>query len=308
MSRHIFYCSDLSRGVAEKTYGTASRGDLWLLVEYPYAWSPKALQESSLAHVVKSYLQNFLQNNSRARLLFIKQGRLREGVRFFVVRSREENPSIARFELERYEQLLEINPLSPTGAKITDKPLYLVCTHGRRDKCCAKFGYPLYKSLKEQFGDSVWQSSHVGGDRFAANLVCFPHGLFYAHVTEDVAARIAAEYEMGRLVIENYRGRTCYTYPVQAAEYFIRKETGLSQIKTLHHQDCQRLEQRIWRVRFKTDDGKIYEAQISAFASSFRNFITCHSDQEQTVVQYRLDDLRVAKRDLAHPLYGENLL
>ncbi|HYE65716.1 MAG TPA: sucrase ferredoxin [Pyrinomonadaceae bacterium] len=302
MSQYPFYCSELSRRAAEKTYGTASVGDVWLLVEYPYEWKPKAFQESELAPEIKWYLSSIIKTIPRARLLFIKQDRPRkEHLSLFVVRCRESDPFILKFKLGQYRQLLDLDLASVAagnlsgGGTITERPLYLVCTHGRRDKCCAKFGYPLYKSLKEMAGDFVWQSSHVGGDRFAANLVCFPHGLFYAHVTEGAGQRIITEYEQRRLALENYRGRACYSYAIQAAEYFIRAESGLTMLDELRHVDCQRLDEKAWRVKFiAPGQGRVYEAEVTGRMSEFQNFITCHASEEKSVIQYLLSRYRVS--------------
>ena len=58
----------------------------------------------------------------------------------------------------------------------------------------------------------------MGGDRFAANLVCFPDGLFYAHVTEHDERAVIEAYGARRIALSHYRGRACYSQPVQAAE------------------------------------------------------------------------------------------
>jgi len=310
MSRPFFYCSDLARASRERSFGTASVGETWLLVEYREAWGAHALEDSTLSAALKRHLSNFCQTVPRARLLFIKQERMRSSapLNCFVVRCRERAPSIERFELSAYDDLLKFDPAelaagaSPAvGFVQRDAPLYLVCTHGKRDKCCAKFGYALYKTLRggEAEGDvggRIWQSSHVGGDRFAANLVCFPHGLFYAHVSEDGGRRIVEEYERRQLTLEGYRGRACYSYPVQAAEFFIRTETKLSALDALRYRRHERTGDRSWRVAFiETTAGtgaKIHEVQIAARASEFRNYITCQSAEERPVIQYVLENYR----------------
>ncbi len=310
MSRQLFFCSELSRRVAEKPHGTASIGDVWLLVEYAQAWGSNALADSDLSPELKKYLSRLVKSIPRARLLFIKQERpplerrnIKDRINVFVVRTRERAPFIVKFELESYEQLMNIDVAavvveggaSGGGGVVTQEPLFLVCTHGRRDKCCAKFGYALYKSLRGHVGDSVWQSSHVGGDRFAANLICFPHGLFYAHVTEEVGRTIVAEYAQGRLALGGYRGRVCYGYAVQAAEFFIRRESGITGLDELRFLRRARVDENHWRVQFVVPaTGRIYEAQVVSRLSEFENHVTCHSTGEQRVIQYLLDTDGVA--------------
>jgi hypothetical protein len=304
MSRPFFYCSELSRLAAEKSYGTASTGEVWVLVEYPYAWGPKALEDSALSFAVKRHLSRLNRSIQRVRLLFIKRERPAVGsfklaaldtFKLFVVRARERDPFIVEFKLESYEQLLSLNigaaaAGEATAGIIRRDPLFLVCTHGRRDKCCAKFGYALYKNLRAGTGARVWQSSHVGGDRFAANLVCFPHGLFYGHVGEDAGRRIVDEFAEGRLVLDGYRGRTCYGHAVQSAEFFIRRESGLRGLDELRYLRRERLSENSWRVQFAAHDGqRIHVAQVTGRPSPFQNYITCHATEEQSVVQFELD-------------------
>lgn len=305
MVQQDFYCSQLSRGVEENTFGTASVGEVWLLVEYTEPWGPKALEDSSLSREVKNYLNQLIRRIPRARLLFIKQERRHQrSFNFFIIRSREQHPFIIRFELDDYEKLreryLDVAAVA-AGEKTLDgelvtEPLYLVCTHGKRDKCCAKFGFPLYKTLREGRDGVVWQSSHVGGDRFAANLLCFPHGLFYAHMTDESALEIVSRYERGQIVLDKFRGRACYSYPVQSAEFFIRRETGLTGINELRGLSNERLDGNGWRVRFTTPDAKeIHEAVIKRRTSDFQNYITCSDVEQKSVVQFFLDDYSVSR-------------
>jgi hypothetical protein len=302
MIQQTFYCSELSRDAGEKVFGTASTGEVWLLVEYPFPWGAHALESSALSPAVKSHLARLLKTIPRSRLLFIKQHTRPDGdFNLFVVRAREQRPYVVELTLSDYEDLRRVNVSaiaagdSTEGGVLMRDPLYLVCTHGRRDKCCAKFGYALYKSLREREGASVWQSSHVGGDRFAANLVCFPHGLFYARVTGEVGARIMAEYARGRIMLENYRGRACYSHQLQAAEHFVRAESGIAGLGELQHAGGARISEASWRFRFHAPtEGKIYEAQVASRASEYENFITCHSQETKSVRQFVLEEFRAA--------------
>ncbi|HEX8473503.1 MAG TPA: sucrase ferredoxin [Pyrinomonadaceae bacterium] len=305
-----FFCSELSRRAAEKTFGTASTGGTWLLLEYAGAWGPKALEESALSPAIKAFFNQTFRAIPHSRLLFIKRGRVGGAtVSFFVVRCREREPFVVKFELESYEQLLEIDIAavragrSLEGGSIVREPLFLVCTHGRRDKCCAKFGMPIYSHLREFAGESVWQSSHVGGDRFAANLVCFPHGLFYAHMTEDAARRVVRQYGERRLVLDKYRGRACYSHHVQAAEFFTRSETGATELDALRFLDSVRRGEKSWRVRFAGMDAeKIYEADVSCRMSEFENYITCHDEAQKNVPQFMLEDFRIVASPPDNPV------
>jgi hypothetical protein len=295
-----FYCSVASRESGEQVFGTASVGDFWVLLEYAGLWAPHALEGSALAPEIKARLLNLPKVIPRARTLFIRRGRVgTPHINLFVVRSRERGSAIVKFELGAYADLLDVDfealaaGSTAGGGRLSNEPLYLVCTHGRRDKCCAKFGWPLYKSLRERAGEAVWQSSHVGGDRFAANLVCFPHGLFYARVSEEAGARVVEEYGRGRIRVENYRGRACYGHHVQAAEFFVRHESGAAGVDELRYAGASRVDDAARCVRFAASDGgTVHEAVVRRRASDFRNLVTCHDVEQKAVPQYVLEAYR----------------
>jgi hypothetical protein len=92
------------------------------------------------------------------------------------------------------------------GVPVT-APQYLVCAHGRRDVCCARLGGPLARELSAARPAQVWETTHVGGHRYAANLVILPHGLYYGPVDRDSAVAAIAAYERGEIAGARYRGR-----------------------------------------------------------------------------------------------------
>ena len=117
---------------------------------------------------------------------------------------------------------------STTAGAPVDHPLFLVCTHGKHDRCCAKYGRPLYDAVCEQVEDGwVWQSTHVGGDRFAGNLVVLPEGVYYGRVEPSEAWPVLEAALDGRVHLPHYRGRSCHGFPAQAAERGVREQTGL---------------------------------------------------------------------------------
>jgi hypothetical protein len=90
------------------------------------------------------------------------------------------------------------------GLTRTDARLACVCTHGRHDVCCAEQGRPIARSLERSHPDVTWEISHIGGDRFAGNLLLLPHGLYYGRVTADSATTVVSAYTQGRMEL-----RTC---------------------------------------------------------------------------------------------------
>ena len=94
--------------------------------------------------------------------------------------------------------------------------------------------------------------------------------------------------------LEKWRGRACFSYPVQAAEFFIRSAAGITGRDELRHLGSERIEQGRWRIRFVTPDERItHEATVSRRTSTFHNYITCAGTEEKFVIQFFLDDYGV---------------
>jgi hypothetical protein len=259
------FCAEFSAEGGEPLAATASRIDHWLLVEYRGLWSPEPLAGSALSEAVKDRLQEQVAALPRSRLLFIRRPdrRSRPELTCFFGRTREEGSRFVRLELESHEDLLGVDFTSWPGNPL-EHPLLVVCTHGKRDRCCARYGRPLYDALCAVMDeDHLWQCTHVGGDRFAGNLVCFPEGLYFGRVDPADAWALLEEYLAGRIHLPRYRGRCCYSFPVQAAEVASRHEARARGIDALRLEGVERIGSDAWRVAFRAD-GRRYEADVVA--------------------------------------------
>ena len=90
-----------------------------------------------------------------------------------------------------------------------------VCVHGSRDTCCASFGSPVYQYLRNQlipkFGSlRVWQSSHIGGHKFAPNIIDFPSGRNWVRLTEQEAEVVVNSKGSTDFLTNCYRGNLAY--------------------------------------------------------------------------------------------------
>jgi hypothetical protein len=126
------------------------------------------------------------------------------------------------------------SPRGPGIGASVDAAL-LVCTHGRREVCCAKYGRPVATALAAEFGSIAWETTHIGGDRFAAGLVALPSGAYFGRLDPAEAVRTAQSALVGELDLEHYRGTAGTPVAVQAAECFLRREFGLTRIQAVRH-------------------------------------------------------------------------
>jgi hypothetical protein len=227
------FCADLSRENDEPLAATASRIDNWFLVEYRGLWARDALTGSGLSDQVKQHLLDQVRSVPHGRLLFVRRPdrRGRPELVAFTAASKPDEIAVTRTEFADYEDLRGLDLLAGTAV---EHPLFLVCTHGKHDPCCARLGRSLYEALRDELApDWVWQVSHIGGDRFAGNLVCLPEGLYYGRVDRETAGPVLDEHLARRILIPSYRGRSIYTFAVQAAERVLRERTGLVGIDDL---------------------------------------------------------------------------
>jgi hypothetical protein len=170
--------------------------------------------------------------------------------------------------------------------------LYLVCTNGRHDPCCAQLGRPVVRALREVLGETVWECSHVGGDRFAGNLVCLPDGLYYGRLGPAEALRVVQSYERGVIELAHYRGRAGDLFTVQAAEYFLRQAESLVGIDDLVPERQRTLSAGVVEVRFSGSGGRRFDVRIGVRPSPEARQLTCTAVTEGHPADYALLDLR----------------
>ncbi len=280
-----FFCSQQSQANGETLFGTVAQIRSWLLIEYPGVWRHDAIADSPLfSPEVKAHLRR-----AADRALLIRQDHAsRCPLRTFLVDSCSRPPAIRQGEVEDYSQLPGQIAYMRSAASSTGL-MFAVCTHARHDKCCAKFGNPVWCALRDLRPQNAWQCSHVGGDRFAANVVVLPYGIYYGRVTPETLPELVQRSEAGEVWLPGYRGRSCYPRTVQVAEHFLRRETGETRIDAYRQVTVSRKAAPRTEVVFESlVDGSRYLVGFTAHESAFRQRLTCETEDESPVQQYEL--------------------
>jgi hypothetical protein len=169
------------------------------------------------------------------RVLAVRRpGRTPRGVRrrWVLADTRDAHESLRWGSFGQDAELATLPLDADTGAPDSN-PLYLVCTHGRHDACCALRGRPVAAALERERPGRVWECSHVGGERFAANLLLLPSGLLYGRVLPFAAAEFVAAVERGEVVGALLRGRVGLPPAAQAALGFAYEHLALRRRDTL---------------------------------------------------------------------------
>lgn len=224
--------------------GTAGRATAWLALEHVGHWGRDVLDGSALGKELSEALGEAVSQAGLKFLLIRQAGR--EGRVLHGAPDASGNPThrvlyalctpgeekLYSFSLSAPEQLLELpldNPqelIQATGAELMDSPAILVCTHSKRDRCCALRGRPIAAHLADILpANVVWECSHTGGHRFAPVGIMLPTGYTYGRLSEPSA--LAAYLSLaGRDIpsLHGLRGRSTDTPVEQAAEVAVRLE------------------------------------------------------------------------------------
>lgn len=219
-----FRCSRASVTDGEPMAGTAPTETRFLLVEYAGPWGRQAVAESRLPEQVREHLAGL--DGVRVQLIRRPGGRGDGGVRVFAA-SLGDAPVVTTAVLDDVGRLLELRPadLVPYAG-----PLWLVCTNGRRDLCCAETGRPVASALAGRWPEATWETTHLGGHRFAGTLLALPSGVTLGRLDPGTAVEDCALLEQGLLPTRHARGRAGLTGPEQVADLHLRAELGLDRV------------------------------------------------------------------------------
>jgi hypothetical protein len=296
-------CWDISIGRGEPLIGTAPRVDIWFLLTYSGPMGAKAFLESKISGEAKDYFNHLLGSIPHSRLLLIKPQSQEDTYRLHVVVGREADPFAMSFELDRYEDAVDLDiPGALTdetiyAEKIHRQPFFSVCTNGNRDPCCARLGLQTFRAFREFAPKRIWQSSHVGGHRFAANVLSFPHGIYYGRVGPEDVPKVIEAGDRGEIRLENYRGRACHDPVVQAADLHLRQQTGQTPLAAYRWTNTTQRNSDTWEVRFAgAEEGIVHTISIARKVSEDVAFVSCRSDKKEPMVTYEMVSYQTKER------------
>jgi hypothetical protein len=296
-------CSDMSLQVGEPLMASASHVKVWFALETEQNFGVDAFPEAQLPIAVKDHLSAALKAVPVSRMQMLRVGKERpkaQGYAFFVALGRDVDPLLYKFQLESYEDLLKIDLVKvAAGApqyavNLTSEPLYLICANGKRDRCCARFGIPIYEAMSNYLASiglqhTIWTTSHIGGHRFAGTGVFLPDGICYGRMKPSEAGAFVESYRAGDVLLEYLRGRSGYPEHVQAAEQYIREQTGVAAIAALRFLSSEVSGENQWQVSFDVN-GSTHTVVIKQTQSTFLTLKSSTDAATTHVPQYLLVD------------------
>lgn len=219
--------------------GTADPVDGWLLLEAPGRWGAQwrdaADLDPAFVAQVELLLASAAAGGFKLRPQLIKQSRVQGQRVLLIVDGRLSvlaggRGALAALQPDRFPALLSAarsgQPVDNPDASLQalSEPQYFVCTNGQRDRCCGALGLPIYRLLAEQVQQRCWQISHVGGHRFAPNVLVTPGALLYGRLDPATVPQFLQDVEASRVAFAWLRGRSTYAPVVQAAELLLQRQ------------------------------------------------------------------------------------
>ena len=204
-------CSLVSKANGEDPIGSAKAVKNRLIVELPQPWLSNALGSRRLVEGLRPVVEGAQDDGLLGAFSAILPDReySRNGHNRLLFLRRPEGPFAAYDKVDLLVPDGEV--VAAVGALLGGAGLgrfgryrqetghvrdLLVCTHGSRDVCCGKFGYPIYDLLRRRHASPgrvrVWRTSHLGGHRFAPTMIDYPEGRHWGHLETWAAERLAA--------------------------------------------------------------------------------------------------------------------
>lgn len=254
-------CAVLARALDEPLAGTSPVAPRWVCLEHRGAW-PRDIA----AHPEPS-IAGFAARASAAgfRPVLIRRPGRRDGSRPNRVYLADTTPGSAHTTTLTVAGPHELSavplprPGEPLPGHPVDDPLLLVCTHGRRDRCCALDGRALAVAVTAVGEVDVWESSHLGGHRFAPTALVLPTGYLYGRLDPGTAIAAHKAAAVGEVEPALSRGRSTFSAAGQVAELAVRHATGMRDADALTVDPAARRGPVVVSAR----DGRRWEVEVA---------------------------------------------
>ena len=278
----------------EPVAGTATHVRTWLLLEHVGPWGNDALLDARLPEGLGQQLKQ-LAKDHRAKVLLARRARASrdpERLNVFAAYSDPVRPRVEHGTVGDLREVLDLDLAGfrsggTSGLQPYDGALFGVCTNGRHDACCAEFGRPVAMALDESHPEQTWEVSHIGGDRFAGNMVVLPEGLYYGRLDPAVAGDVADAHLAGRVDLDHLRGRSSYPMAAQAAEIRLRRDLDALGITDLELLGTRR-DGDVLVTRWRAADAR-WEVAVRTVADAATGArLTCKAHRDNPVPRHEV--------------------
>jgi hypothetical protein len=275
------FCAEVAEAAKEPLAGTAAHARAWILVEEPGVWDRDPIASAGLVDE-RAVIEGWLSAIPKSRLQLVRRPRSSASARRVMLAL----PAEGRVLAWSAQTLADVPMIEAARGMVVEaerleRPIHLVCTHGKRDRCCALRGMPIFHAL-DAAGADVWQTSHLGGHRFAATSVRFPDGYAFGYLTVEHVTSLLDE----AVALEIARGRVSLDEPTQAAELALRRALGRRHPDEVAHVATERTESG-WRAVFSVEAPDPKTRAASALEGEAHGANVLEPDARQHVLDVR---------------------
>jgi hypothetical protein len=269
----------------------------WLLIEHPGPWPIEALHAADFTPELRTLLSQAARQVVGRVLLVRRPGRAGQDRGGRGGQGGRRGWAVVTESGTHWGEWGDADDLRIAARVLRDPdgepdpaPLLLVCAHGVHDTCCALRGRPVAAQLEATFPGAVWECSHVGGDRFAPNVVVLPDGVYYGYLDGDVAPGVLRRHLDGEVSARHLRGITRHPAPAQAAIGEVHRRFGPYgfddvAVRRIVHPVAGRSE-----IELVLPDGRELRASVVT-APRAPARLTCRAPLETSALDYRVVEL-----------------
>ncbi len=289
IDKELFFCSAASRYFKEQLAGTAANSNTFILIEHFNPFPEKIIQ----AHFDKTWLQEILDlaKQLKGKVLLIRNKHTNfNDCKITFVDCKQCLYCTIETTLKKAPTIQLADYINAANTQWRGDPFFVICTNGKKDKCCAKFGYTVYKFF-ESFNANidVWECSHVGGDRFAANVVAMPFGIYYGHVGVEDVGHIMVRTLLRKIYKNKFRGLSRRSFCEQAIECYLREHLQNYDIDFEIHLHLIHHQNDFYTANITTHPMRNnYTITIRREKIDYPHFLTCKSSKKENLSKFQL--------------------
>jgi len=323
-----FFCAESSRQSGVDIIGTASEHPLYVAIECPPPWASDDMESKGIPDNLRELSDVIYDDYDRfqTRFLLIHNEHLQQEnlVRVLFFRKPSEPSSgyvKQEFHLADIQEVASLVKSYVMGEALSANPVdhsdrdILICTHGSRDRCCSRFGSPLYyqalKMVEERSLPSlrIWQASHIGGHRMAPTAIDFPQARYYGYLDAATLTSILTRTGDIQSLSPVYRGWGVLPWAAQVLEKELLLRYGWEWLtysvtaEVLEH-DTEESFNRV-ELRYTTPTGELHIYHADVIANPDKTVYlkaSCNGKKESEVIPYDVKNLVEIEAVVAHPV------
>lgn len=291
-NKELYFCSAASRYFKEQLNGTAANSSAFILIEYNNPF-PAKISDANLNKEWLRKIQQLAKANKGKVLLIRNKASNTEQFNITFIDCKEVRYFIIPATVQTYTDINVSDYISSSETNWLNDPFFLVCTNGKKDKCCAKFGLPVFKFFESFNADiQVWECSHVGGDRFAANVVAMPYGIYYGHVAVEDVGHILVRTLLKKIYKNNYRGLSRRSFFEQSIECYVRNYLRNYDIDFDMHIHLVEHCDNYYKVEIETNAHSTFAMELIRETIAYPHLLTCSSKKNENIAKFTMKSLR----------------